>query len=197
MITPFNPSVIERAVEVVVRSGADRQLLTLLSPTGRGRRPTYNTTALLVGSILAVQWKGSLVVRDIHRVLTQRLPVDVQRELGVRRMVNGKERFVAEKELYAIMEAIGIYLEYGRGLAPNLTDDDRADRREKLLDLMHRILQVTLPSSPTTSRAIDGTGIWSYGKAARKPPAGLLSLNPPIWFLWCRWRADRGVGWGW
>lgn len=24
-----------------------------------------------------------------------------------------------------------------------------------------------------------------------------LSLNPPIWFLWCRWRADRGVGWGW
>lgn len=54
MITPFNLSVIERAVEVVRRSGADVELLALISPTGRGRRPSYNTTAFLVGALLSV-----------------------------------------------------------------------------------------------------------------------------------------------
>lgn len=174
MITPFNPSVIARAVEVVARSGADRELLTLLSPRGSGRRPSYNTTAFLVGAILAVQWKGSLVIRDIHRVLTQRLPIDVQRELGVRRTAKDAERHMTEKDLYAITEAIGIYLDYGQGSAPDLDRAQRTKRRAALLDLMHRLLQVTLPASPTTSRAVDGTGIWSYGKAARRAPSDLL-----------------------
>lgn len=153
MITPFNPSVIGRAIEVVRRSNADTVLLALLTPPSRGRRPTYNTTAFLVGSILAVQWKGSLVIRDIHRVLTERLPVDMQRELGVRTLdVHGHERLTTEKDLYAITEAVGKYLEYGAGSAPDLEDDEREQRRAALLDLLHSLLAVTLPESPSTSR---------------------------------------------
>lgn len=178
MITPFNPSVIARAIEVVRRSNADTVLLALLTPPSRGRRPSYNTTAFLVGSILAVQWKGSLVVRDIHRVLTERLPVDMQRELGVRTLdVHGHERLTTEKDLYAITEAVGKYLEYGAGSAPDLDDDEREQRRAALLDLLHSLLAVTLPESPSTSRAIDGTGIWSYGKAPRSAPKDLLQRD--------------------
>lgn len=177
MITPFNLSVIERAVEVVRRSGADVELLALISPTGRGRRPSYNTTAFLVGALLSVQWKGSLVIRDVHRVLTERLPVDVQRALGVRRSGAEGERLIVEKELYAITEAIGRYLEYGMGSAPDLADAERERRRDALLALLHRLLAVTLPESPSTSRAIDGTGIWSYGKAPRSAPKDLLQRD--------------------
>ena len=177
MITPFNPSVIARAIEVVRRSGTDSTLLSLLTPTGRGRRPVYNTTAFLVGALLAVQWKGSLVVRDIHRVLTERLPVDIQRELGVRRPCTKGERITTEKDLYAITEATGRYLEYGTGSAPNLDDDERERRRTALLDLLHSLLAVTLPASPSASRAIDGTGIWSYGKAPRSAPSDLLERD--------------------
>lgn len=174
MITPFNPSVAHRAIEVVRRSEADAELLRLLSPRGRGRRPTYNTTAFLVGAILAVQWKGSLVIRDIHRVLTQRLPIDIQRDLEVRKTVAGKDRLISEKSLYAITEAIGKHLEYGAGSAPDLDDDERARRRRSLLDLMHRLLAVTLPESSSTLRALDSTGLWGYGRAPRAAPSDLL-----------------------
>ena len=184
MITPFNPSVIARAIEVVRRSEADTTLLALLSPPGRGRRPTYNTTAFLVGSILAVQWKGSLVIRDIHRVLTERLPVDIQRELAVRRIdEEGDERLITEKDLYALTEALGKYLEYGYKSAPKLDEDPEVDaekrqqRHDQLLELMHSLLGVTLPESPSTSRAIDGTGIWSWGRAPRSAPKDMLQRD--------------------
>lgn len=177
MITPFNPSVIARAIEVVRRSGADTELLALLCPPSRGRRPSYNTTAFLVGMVLAVQWKGSLVVRDLHRVLTQRLPVDVQRELGIRQTNGVRERLITEKDLYAITEAIGKYLEYGIGSAPDLAAEERERRRNALLLLLHSLLDVTLPKSPSVSRAIDGTGIWSYGKAPRGAPRNLLERD--------------------
>ncbi len=177
MITPFNPSVIARAIEVVHRSGADARLLELLSPKGPGRRPSYNTTAFLVGAILAVQWKGSLVIRNIHRVLTDFLPLDVQRELGVRRPSANGDRLITEKDLYAITEAFGKYLDFGDGSAPDLENHEREARRQVVLDLMHDMLAVTLPESPSSTRAMDGTGIWSYGKAARRPSTKLLDLD--------------------
>ncbi len=115
-----------------------------------------------------MQWKGSLVIRDLHRVLTERLPVDVHRELGVRKSCTGGERLIAEKDLYAITEAIWKYLEYGTGSAPHLDNDERERRLTAVLDLLHRLLGVTLPQSPSESRAIDGSGIWSYGSTARR-----------------------------
>lgn len=176
MITPFNPSVIERAIEVVDRSGAAEELLRLLSPPRRGRPPTHNTRAFLVGSLLAVQWKGSLVVRNVHRVLTAMLPLDAQHELGVREL--GSSRAVlTEKHLYKIVEAMGQYLEFGTGSLPDLSDTEREARRSAVLGLLHSLLAVTLPESASTSRAIDGTGIWSYGKQPRKAPSGLLKLD--------------------
>ena len=178
MIAPFNPSVIARAIEVVRRSGADTELLALLCPPSRGRRPSYNTTAFLVGAILAVQWKGSLVIRDLHRVLTERLPVDVHRELGVRKSCTGGERLIAEKDLYAITEAIWKYLEYGTGSAPHLDNDERERRLTAVLDLLHRLLGVTLPQSPSESRAIDGSGIWSYGSTAWRTNPGIFGYFP-------------------
>jgi hypothetical protein len=142
MITENHPSVIERAIDVVVRSGADTELLELLSPPGRGRRPSYNTTAFLVGALLSVQWSGSVVIRDIHRILTQRLPLD-----------------------------------YGDGSAPDLTAAERSRRREAILKLSHRLLATTLNGPTSTSRAIDGTGIWSYGRAPRAARTDLLARD--------------------
>ena len=178
MITPFNPSVIERAIEVVDRSGAAEELLHLLSPPKRGRRPSYNTRAFLVGALLAVQWKGSLVVRDIHRVLVGRLPLDTQRELSIRSTgPDGTDVLLSEQHLYRILTAMGRYLEFGTGSLPDLSDTEREARRSAVLGLLHSLLAVTLPESASTSRAIDGTGIWSYGKQPRKAPSGLLKLD--------------------
>ena len=178
MITPLHPSVIDRAIEVVDRSLAAPRLLVMLSPTGRGRRPSYNTNAFLVGSLLSVQWKGTLVLRDVHRVLTQLLPVDTQRRLGVRTTgKDGEEHLITEDHLYAISDAMARYIEWGAGTQPDLTPDERVRRREQLLELLHDMLAVTLPPTESTSRAIDGTGIRSYARQRRAAPSDLLARD--------------------
>jgi hypothetical protein len=178
MSQPFNPSVVRRAIEVVDRSGADRTLLELLTPRGPGRRPEYNTRAFLVGSILSVQWQGQFVIRTIHRTLTQRLPMDIQVELGIRAPLElGGEILVTQKHWYAITEAIGRHLEFGNASAPELSETERDRRRTALLAMLHDLIVVTLPPAVSTTRAIDGSGLWSHGRRPHSAREELLARD--------------------
>ncbi len=178
MITPFNPSVVERAIELVERIGAGPRLLAMISPKGRGRRPSYNTTAFLVGCVLSVQWNGTLVLRDVHRVLTQMLPLDTQRRLGVRTAkADGTDALLTEKHIYAISDAMARHMEWGAGSQPDLEPNERGRRSELALGLLHDLIAQTLLDAPSSSRAIDGTGLWTWAKSPRSAPAELLARD--------------------
>ena len=168
MSASFNPWVVARAIDVVDRSGADKELSRLLAHKGRGRPHQHNTRAFLVGCLLSVQWHGTVLLSEVHRILVESLPLDAQRELGVRKTIDGEEWLLTRDAIYRISDAISGYLEFGSGSRPDLDEGERQRRRQAVLALVHSMLLVTLPATKSTARAMDGSGIWSWGKWPRK-----------------------------
>ncbi|MFP5255750.1 MAG: hypothetical protein ACLGI8_07880 [Acidimicrobiia bacterium] len=161
---------IARTVRIVDRSGAADKLAAALRTDNRGRKEPLQTHAFLVGSLLAVEHRGTCVIKAVHELLLS-LPRDWQWRLGVLTKGPTGVKTLPLKHFYYLSARISEKLEYGTGSMPDLSDAEREDRRRALFDIIDSLLDVTLIDTTTGSYAIDGSGIWSWAKGKKKAGA--------------------------
>ncbi|MTA15268.1 MAG: hypothetical protein F2534_21975 [Actinobacteria bacterium] len=150
----------------------------------RGRK--YNSNKLrvfLLGLYLTIENERSGSIRAIAQTIHRKLPLDEQYRLRIRNQKNGA-LLVRESDLYYITKTLTERLAYGPsvkeavdddGVVSGIPDEERARRHGLVQELCSRMLRVTFVGPEATVYAIDATGIWSWGKAPRKPTKAELA----------------------
>lgn len=166
--------------------------LTPAGQRGRKGRIRDNIRLWLIGVILCTRLGHETTVKGVHDVLTQALPREMQWELGVLRPLtttkattraahdpeaarlttNGKPRKeiwtdegyerLGYDDLVNAVTKLRARLDYGHGSAPNLTPEERAQRRSLVEDAIDRLIAATVIPRTCSTVAIDGTGQWSW-----------------------------------
>jgi hypothetical protein len=166
MITPEQ---INLAEYVINESGIVATIIEAYDRDGRGRKPnTPSLRLLLVGMFLSITAKRSVTVIDIFKTLTLELPYDEQFRLGVRKMVNGKEKSLTETDLRYQVKCFNKRLSYGSRSNVLLSGVERLRRHQAIIDINNQLMDVFSQAWISTIVAIDATGIWSWGRGGAK-----------------------------
>ncbi|MET3963069.1 hypothetical protein ABIE44_003003 [Marmoricola sp. OAE513] len=174
------------------------------SQKGRRGSLRQNTHIWLVGVILCTRIGQETTTAKIHQTLTQNLPREFQLELGVIRPLtttaprlpadydpekprltrNGKQRKeiwvedgyerVGYDDLAKVVTAFRKKLDYGHGTAPDLTDQEREQRRTKVESIVDALIGTTVLTRSGSTVAIDGTGIWAWNRGPSKDRAAVV-----------------------
>jgi len=171
---------VDRASYVIDKSEAAVRIDEILE-SGRkksGRRSALSTRTLLIGMLLTAMDGEGLVLTSVHRTLTESIPVDKQIELGVRRGLGGRIE-ISQDAVDRRFGRILTSFQFGRGTAPELSDDERTEVQNRLLDMINSLIDVTLePVATTGVLAIDATSVWSFGRNPGKQ--GIASIREAI-----------------
>jgi|GEM_PF-4709626 hypothetical protein len=167
---------IRLAEHVIDASGIVDVLLGGRQRSNRGR-PTDPTPyrLFLLGGLLNVSTRGNFVIEDVHTTLTQRLSLDHQFRLKIRRKITRRDgteeiRILSVHDLYNVTKNLDRFLAYGPGSAPELEDSERDRRHRVVTEFCDALMGVFDLGFTSTSYAIDATGIWSWGKGAHRRP---------------------------
>jgi hypothetical protein len=174
---------VDRIAYVVDTSGAADQLDAIIHAGKRksGRTSALTTRTLLIGMLLAAQAGEGLILTSIYSTLIYEIPIDKQIELGVRATISGDPLFAQDTIDRGVRRIIKT-LEFGKGSAPDLDDDERAQRQKALLQVLNSMLDVTLAPIPLRSTlAIDATSVWSFGRNPGKKD--VASIRESIAYL--------------
>jgi hypothetical protein len=160
---------IRRAEYIIDTSGIVEILETGVSRSPRGRTAKVATLRhLLLGMFLSVHHGGSAAITDIHRTLTEKLPLDEQYRLGIREVVDGGTTTVSYRNLEYQAKRLMTALAYGAGSEPDLDDTERTRRHTTVTSALNGLMDVFDLGWDSPAMAIDATGIWSWAKGARK-----------------------------
>ena len=168
MINELSVSLAEHVVDT---SNAVNILVDGLKRDRRGR--PFNVTllrGLLVGWLITNQEHGTMRTDKVHEVLTTRVEPDTQRRLGVLIERGGEEQQISRTPIDAMVRRLEDGLGYGEGTHPNLDDDERARRKQVIIDLSDALMDVFNDGFTSTHFAIDASGIWTWGKSRRRRP---------------------------
>ena len=175
---------VARAVYIVTADGADEALEAALRRDRRGRKRTLSARTYLIGALLTVQCKSNVVARDIHRTLTERIPLELQWELGARwwASIDGApvQRVLREKHVHAFHDVFAERLNCTAASAPDVAEDELRRRHAALDDITHRLITPTLPDRHSRSYAIDGSGLWAWGKGRRSDARPVAEIDAGV-----------------
>lgn len=157
----------ERAVYVC--TPAAEIMAASLRRDARGRR-SLKAIIYLVGLCLSLQSRKSGTITSVHKALTHDLPRDLQWELGVLTGPGHAPKVLTESMLYNFTRTFS-RIEYGHARMPDLSDEERAARFERVQAISQALLRQTLIPRPEGSAdyAVDGTGIDAPERPYRKP----------------------------
>ena len=160
---------------IIDSSGVVDLLLDGMRRDGRGRKTDPAPYRLLmIGGLLSVIDNGTFVIKDIYETLTKNIPLDEQFTLGVRRWtrnrLTGEEtvRVMSINDLYYVTKRISKALDYGKGSAPNLDEEERERRHDVIQAFCDVLMDVFDLGWESTTYALDATGIWSWGRGKAK-----------------------------
>ncbi|GBE23196.1 MAG TPA: hypothetical protein ENH00_13550 [Actinobacteria bacterium] len=160
---------------IIDSSGVVDLLLDRIRRDGRGRKTDPAPYRLLmIGGLLSVIDNGTFVIKDIYETLTSSIPLDEQFTLGVRRWtrnrLTGEEtvRVMSINDLYYVTKRISKALDYGKGSAPNLDEEERERRHDVIQAFCDALMDVFDLGWESTTYALDATGIWSWGRGKAK-----------------------------
>jgi hypothetical protein len=168
---------------VVDSHGAADAFAALLRTSPRGRKSRSNPRTFLILLLLAAA-DGELTIEHMHEIATRGLPLDVQRDLGILRSHPsrlpaaqhagaadaGDDRtggFMPIDELYYISRVLTKKLAVTGPYAADLNEQEMAQRRDALRDLVDRLLLGTLPDRPGSSYALDESAIWAWARGRK------------------------------
>ena len=166
VISVLRGSDVDRVAYVVDTSGAADQLDAFVHAGKKksGRPSALTTRTLLIGMLLAAQAGDGLILTSIYTTLTHEIPIDKQLELGVRATISGEPLFAQDTIDRRVNRIIKTF-EFGKGTAPDLSDEERTRRQHALLGVMNSMLDVTLEPIPNrTTLSIDATSVWAFGR---------------------------------
>lgn len=159
---------IQETIAWVDRSGIAPEIEALLRPTRRGRPRQLTVRALLVGIKLSVDVAKTSCLTDVHVVLTEGLPRNVQIALRVLEPRTGS--VISLPQVRRLLSSIQARLDPSVGSAPQLSDTERRLRAQTLQHLLDRLLAASMPANLTHggAYAVDGTGTWSWARGKRR-----------------------------
>jgi hypothetical protein len=148
-------SEVRRARQWARRADVAQDLANVLSPDGRGARSPLKVETALTGALLTCWHAPAMTYENIHRVLTQQISLQMQWELGVR-----------YRDKHGVNQ-LGDRLGFLPGSLPDLTEGQRAQRRELLQSVVDRLVDASKPFDlgPTGDYALDATGLWSWARS--------------------------------
>ncbi len=166
--------VIDRYQTIIDRSGLIDHFVQGMNRDRRGRPTNEKTLRLFwLGAFLAVHSKGSVLIRDIHRVLTEDLYLLDQADLGITSIDgDGNSVVISESTLQNVSKLIDRHFEYGETSAPDLSPDERSHRRETIQTIIDGICDVFDMGFASGTYAIDATNLWTWLKSHRRPEEG-------------------------
>jgi hypothetical protein len=163
---------LDRAVELVRRSGVDKDLEARLRPDGAGGRPRQlPVDVFLAGVILAAGSRKNLALTNVHALLTVDLARSAQIQYGIRWTdKTGKQRCLTLRQVRYLLEALEGKLAATPGRAPDLNDFERGERTDALQSVLDKLLAATMPIHlPAADRfALDATSLESWGRGKRR-----------------------------
>jgi len=168
MITPLSLDLVEYIVD---QSGSVDILADGLQRDHRGR--PFNKQllrTLLIGWLLTNQEQGTMRIKDVHKVLTTRLDRDSQQRLGIVVSRHGIDQAINRSPLDAMVRRLEDGLGYGTGTHPHLDNAERTRRERVITAFSDALLDMFNTGFTSTSYAIDGSGIWTWGKSRRRRP---------------------------
>jgi hypothetical protein len=169
------------ACYLVDRYDAAQKLTDFMWKPGlQGRRPLLTPRAFLIGCLLTIIDRRTMLYTDVYETLVYRIPIQARLELGVwkgEKRADGAtvaRRVLQKSNLDAFTERLRRQCggdKHGGRIQP--------EQKRALLDIVNSILRATHPSRPigSASYAIDESGVWAWSRA-RKRTKGDAALNP-------------------
>ena len=159
---------VELVLNAIRRSGVGQDVESLLVPNGTGRPRELKAEVFFTGAVLVV-FKGlTLTLTNVHRALTEWIPISVQNALGTRiKTAPGvQSESITVREVRYLFSAIEDRLEYTVASAPEISDTEREIRSEAFQSVIDKLLRASLLQSMPTqlSLAWDSSGVESWGK---------------------------------
>lgn len=155
---------VELVLNAIRRSGVGDDVEGLLVPNGTGRPRELKAEVFFAGAVL-VAYKGlTLTLTNVHRALTEWIPISVQNALGTR--IKTSPDVQSEPMVRYLLSAIEHRLAYTAEAIPDLSNTEREFRSEALQSVVDRLLRASLLQSMPTqlSLAWDSSGVESWGK---------------------------------
>lgn len=179
MITPDQ---VHRACYVIDTSGAVDILAPALRTNPKGRPSDPSKLRLfLIGMLLSIRHRGSAVLRDAHRTLTDHLDLHTQFELGVRRrQADGTVWKLPEKDLnnWSVRIARALLYDYDSVIAGTATVEEQ-QRHTALTAAVNALLDVFDLGWECTVMALDATGHRSWARSGPKNRPDAVDLDVP------------------
>lgn len=161
-----------RYVHVLDHSQAPALLHAALRTDKRGRKAaTAGIERLyLFAGLIATDLYGVAHVAAMHRALSKALTREQQVRIGfLEPGPDGLLRPVPIERFYYVHKTITTQLNFGAWLEldedPQVADAERLRRRDQLDNIVRQALRVTRVNCTSTSKAMDATGTWSFGRA--------------------------------
>ncbi len=166
---------VKTAVYVIDKSGAAGLLRDALRASPRGRKlPDNLYRNFLIGAFLSIQ-RGSFQINDIYKTLTEGIDLDTQFKLGIATPTDKPDKHgryytkLTRYQLYRIVDRYKEHLSWTKEAAPELSDQQRHERRDKAMAIGDALLAVThIVDSTSQMYALDGSGTWAFHRGDRK-----------------------------
>jgi hypothetical protein len=124
---------IKRAEHIINTSGIVDIFESGVRRSPRGRPAKVNDLRLLLlGMFLSVHHGGSAAITDIHRTLVEKIPLDEQYRLRIRKRSGNTSKAITYRNLEYQADRLMKALAYGPGSQPDLADEERARRQQVL-----------------------------------------------------------------
>lgn len=167
---------LDRALRLVDRSPAARELERLLRPGDLGRPRQLSVRVFLAAVLLTIEHKHTMHLDEVHAVLTSDLALSARIAIGSRYhptrrtpdgvVVTGPSRSLSIRQVRYLLEAVERKLAHTQGRAPALPDEDRVTRKQALQQVVDWLVEATLVTGPHTNGtyALDDTGHRSWAR---------------------------------
>jgi hypothetical protein len=165
------PSLLHKLEYIVTSSEIGEFLAAAVPKDNRGRKSGLTWDLFVLGSLISAYLGQGHVLSNVYDILTEHIDRYSQVRLGIRKNALSPPTFSYDG-VSRMSLSFAHALDYGQGTKPDLSDEERARRRDLVLGVTDRLLAVTLIPSESSTFAIDGSGIWAWGKAPGRPRIG-------------------------
>jgi hypothetical protein len=158
---------VDLVLQAVRRSGVGADVEAILVPQKTGRPRKLKAEVFFVGAVVVAMKGLTLTLDNIHKALTEWLPLSVQLELGTRIKAAGQQSEpIKVRQVRYLFSAIERRLAFTVESEPGLTDVEREIRSEALQSIIDKLIGGSvLQSMPKEiSLAWDSSGVESFGK---------------------------------